>query len=156
MHEHMDIDPGQAPVASLHDVPADVGPDEQAYAGQLATVYGQHRGGVFCDYNELASDAVYGPQMINSRRRFLEHRAFSLHFRENMPEGTVDRVNVDIRDHIIDIHSSTAGYQRLTEVMKHAGTADVSGPLGKHKRVTTAVKQGACHHFANEGDLPWA
>ncbi|NEJ98640.1 ABC-three component system protein [Rhizobium ruizarguesonis] len=46
-------------------------------------------------------------------------------------------------------------YDRLMDVMTEASKVVVSGPLGKHNRVTPGVKQGACHHFANTGKMPW-
>ena len=40
--------------------------------------------------------------------------------------------------------------------MEVASTAQITGVLGRHNRVTPSVKQGACHHFANIGRMPWA
>ena len=47
-------------------------------------------------------------------------------------------------------------YERLTQIMEVASAAHVTGALGRHNRVTPSVKQGACHHFANVGRMPWA
>ena len=159
MSEFMDIDPGAAPVIDLADVPIKVATSERPYVDQLVKVFGSHRGSEFADHGELATDRTYGPRLVDERRRYLEHRAFRRHFRDNLPDRDIDAVDDDVRSGVeYQYHDmSTAPlHERLTKVMGQAAAVEVSGPLGRHRRVTTRVKQGACHHFANKGDLPWA
>lgn len=159
LHQHVDIDPGEAPRVPLSDVPDEVGEDELAYVLQLITVFGADCGTAFTSYTDVAKHAVYGEQIINARRRYLERQAFRRHFRDNLPAHEVDNVDADVLDRVIDrYHVLGKGppFERLMEVMSAAATAQVSGPLGRHNRVTSGVKQGACHHFANVGRMPWA
>lgn len=159
MSDVMDIDPGAPPLIELADVPDTVNSWERPYVDQLLKVFGSQRGSEFASESELAADEKYGPRLTNERRRYLEHRAFRRHFRDNLPDRDIDAVDDDIFsgvEHQYHAMERAPLHERLTKVMGQAAATEVSGPLGRHRRVTTRVKQGACHHFANKGDLPWA
>jgi hypothetical protein len=159
LHEHLDIDPGEAPRVRVADVPGDVAEEESAYVTQLVTVFAAASGTPFTNYSEVIADATYGPQIVNARRRYLERQAFRRHFRDNLPASQIDNVDEDVHETVIDRYhalSSAPLYERLTDIMGVASTAQVTGALGRHNRVTPSVKQGACHHFANVGRMPWA
>lgn len=159
LHEHLDIDPGEAPRVAVDDVPAEVADEELAYVAQLVTVFTAASGAPFSSYADVVADVTYGPQLINARRRYLERQAFRRHFRDNLPASQIDNVDEDVHETVIDRYhalATAAPYERLTQIMGVASTAQVTGALGRHNRVTPSVKQGACHHFANIGRMPWA
>ncbi|MFC5422196.1 ABC-three component system protein [Bosea eneae] len=159
LHEHLDIDPGEAPRVRVADVPENVADEESAYVTQLMTVFAAARDTPFNSYAEVIADATYGPQIVNARRRYLERQAFRRHFRDNLPAGQIDNVDEDVHETVIDRYHALGTaplYERLTQIMGVASTAQVTGALGRHNRVTPSVKQGACHHFANVGRMPWA
>lgn len=159
LHEHLDIDPGEAPRVAVDDVPAEVADEESAYVAQLVTVFAAASGTPFTSYADVVVNVTYGPQLINARRRYLERQAFRRHFRDNLPASQIDNVDEDVHETVIDRYHSlatAAPYERLTQIMGVASTAQVTGALGRHNRVTPSVKQGACHHFANIGRMPWA
>ena len=159
LHEHLDIDPGEAPRVGLGDVPADFSDDESAYVSQLVTVFAAASDQPFASYADVVADKVYGPQIINARRRYLERQAFRRHFRDNLPASHIDNVDVDVHETVIDRYHALAAvplHERHAQIMESASTAPVTGSLGRHNRVTASVKQGACHHFANVGRMPWA
>lgn len=156
--DHIDIDPGQPPTLSDEDVPAETGHFEAAYVSQLIRVFSEHRQADFADFAEVAADPEYGPEMLIARRRYLEHRHFSLHYRDNFFDRHVQQVDKDVHDRVVDQYRAMRGgpkYDRLLKLMLEASGAIVSGPFGKHNRVSSSVKQGACHHFANIGKMPW-
>jgi hypothetical protein len=159
LHEHLDIDPGEAPRVQVTDVPKEVADEESAYVSQLVSVFAAASGISFTSYVEVLANATYGPQIVNARRRYLERQAFRRHFRDNLPASQIDNVDEDVHETVIDQYHAldTAPlYERLTRIMVVASTAQVTGALGRHNRVTPSVKQGACHHFANVGRMPWA
>lgn len=158
LHEHLDIDPGEAPRVRLADVPEDVADEESAYVTQLVAVFAAASGTPFTNYAEVVANATYGPQIVNARRRYLERQAFRRHFRDNLPDRQIDNVDEDVHETVIDRYYALGTaplYERLTQIMGVASTAQVTGALGRHHRVTPSVKQGACHHFANVGHMPW-
>ncbi|PDS71139.1 ABC-three component system protein [Rhizobium phaseoli] len=158
MMDYMDIDPGEAPTIADEDVPSDAADFELTYISQLIDVFGEHRGMDFTDLSAVVSDPEFGPQMAIARRRYLEHRLFGLHYRDSLFERHILQVDRDVHDKVIDhYHMMSRGpkYERLAKLMSEASGAVVSGPFGKHNRVTNSVKQGACHHFANTGKMPW-
>lgn len=159
LHEHIDIDPGEAPRIKGCDVPAKVGDDERAYVGQLVKVFSEAGKTIYKDHEDVLGDSKFGPQMTIARRRYLERKAFRRHFRDNLPVGQVDGVDEDVHATVVDHYHAMGDdplYKRLTELMTIAATAPITGPLGRHNRVTASVKQGVCHHFANIGEMPWA
>lgn len=159
LHEHLDIDPGEAPRVALTDVPADVADEESAYVAQLVTVFAAASGTPFTGYADVVANGTYGPQIINARRRYLERQAFRRHFRDNLPTPQIDNVDEDVFQSVIDRYHGLAEvplFERLTQIMGAAAAANVTGALGRHNRVTPNVKQGVCHHFANVGGMPWA
>ena len=159
LHEHLDIDPGEAPRVRVADVPKDVADEESAYVVQLVAVFAAASGTPFTSYAEVVANTAYGPQLVNARRRYLERQAFRRHFRDNLPAIQIDNVDEDVHETVIDRYhalGTAPPYERLTQIMEAASTAQVTGSLGRHNRVTPSVKQGACHHFANIGRMPWA
>ncbi|KAE9627949.1 ABC-three component system protein [Parasedimentitalea maritima] len=158
MSEIMDIDPGEAPTIADEDVPEEVQDFERPYIGQLVDVFGEHRGTPFDNLAEVVGDAAFGQQITTARRRFLEHRAFKRFFRDNLLKKQIEQVDQDVLDGVGDhylLMSAGPLYDRMIKVMSEASKTPISGPLGRHNRVTPSVKQGACHHFANTGKLPW-
>lgn len=159
LHEHLDIDPGEAPRVSVADVPSDVPDEESAYVKQLVAVFSSYSGTPFASYAEVVVNSTYGQQIVDARRRYLERQAFRHHFRDNLPINQIDNVDNDVHETVIDRYNllaTVSRYERLTQIMGIASNAPVTGVLGRHNRVTPAVKQGACHHFANIGRMPWA
>ena len=159
LHQHLDIDPGEAPRVRVDDVPTDVADEESAYVTQLVAVYAAASGTPFTNYTEVIANNTYAPQIINARRRYLERQAFRRHFRDNLPASQIDNVDEDVHETVIDRYhalNTAPLYERLMRVITAAADAEVTGALGRHKRVTPSVKQGACHHFANVGRMPWA
>lgn len=157
MVEHLDLDPGAAPTLKESDIPSTPGEDEIDYINQLVGVYAFHRGSDFKDHNAAMNDLEYGPKLTRARRQFLERKAFRLHFRDNLDAALLDQVDTDVFDGVYDhycSHEDGQLYKRLLGVMEKAASVEVTGPLGKHRRVTPSVKQGTCHHYASEGKQP--
>jgi len=155
--EELGYDPGAAPSLRDEDIPPLPGKDETGYLSQLIEVFGAHRGQKFADHDEVMLDTDYAKKITRARRQFLERKAFRRHFRDNIDNELLDRVDVDVLDGVqdrYDSHEISSLYKRLLAVIEHAAGVEVSGPLGKHRRVTPSVKQGACHHHASTGSMP--
>jgi hypothetical protein len=154
MVEHLDLDPGAAPTVRESDIPSTPGDDEISYINQLLDVFASHRGSDFTDHEAAMADPDYGPKVIRARRQFLERKAFRLHFRDNLDAALLDQVDTDVFDGVYDhycSHEKGELLKRLLGVMERAASVEVTGPLGKHRRVTPSVKQGTCHHYASKG-----
>jgi hypothetical protein len=159
MHEHIDIDPGEAPRVRDCDVPAELLDEERPYVGQLVTVFAEASGIAFLDHDQVTADTKYGPQMILARRSYLERHGFRRHFRDNLLAAHINAVDEDVHTTVIYRYhrmEKAPLYSRLTDVMTLAATAPITGALGRHNRVTPGVRQGVCHHLANIGTMPWA
>lgn len=159
MHEHIDIDPGEAPRIRDCDIPAELLDEEHPYVSQLVTVFAKASGIDFLSHDQVVADTKYGPLMMLARRRYLERHGFRRHFRDNLPDTQINAVDEDVCTTVIDRYHKMNGaplFSRLADVMTVAATAPIAGALGRHNRVTPAVKQGVCHHLANIGTMPWA
>jgi hypothetical protein len=145
-------DPGPAPKG---EVPTEVQDSELGYISQLVDAYGDRDGRVYRNHSEVETDTKHGPHLARQRERFHDAEAFKRFYRDNTPEGILKTFEEDIYHGVADI--CEAGHQDklrcVDAVMAQAAQISVSGLLAPHTRVP--VKQGVCHHFANENRLRW-
>ena len=107
------------------------------------------------DKDEALSHDVHGEHLRMQRERFFDADAFARFFRDNTMQGDIDILRHDMRHGIAEAHRADYlnSLRRVDAVMMQAAVVSPSGALARHARV--AVKQGICHHFANEGALKW-
>jgi hypothetical protein len=67
----------------------------------------------------------------------------------------IDLLRRDMYHGVADIHRAkhADALTRVDAVTTQAANVQPSGALAKYARVP--VKQGICHHFANDGQLRW-
>jgi hypothetical protein len=145
-------DPGPSPVGVAPDA---VQAEEAAYIGQLVELYGERAGQVFAGPDGVLQHPDWGTHLRNQRTRYFEAAEFERYYRDSTPPDYLaafkDEVYHGVADIYADVHRD--GLDRVTKVLAQAASVQPSGVLGRHARVP--VKQGTCHHFANEGKLPW-
>lgn len=146
-----DLDPGPAPTGV---VPDEIESRELPYVQQLVDAYAE-RAGIAFDHAGAQSDEVYGPHLSRQRERFFDADAFARFYRDNTMQEEIEVLRRDVRHGIAEVHEANHddSLARADAVMTQAGNVQVSGALSRHARVP--VKQGICHHFANEGSLKW-
>jgi hypothetical protein len=146
-------DPGRAPAGAA---PVDVTYEEAPYVGQLLRVYGEAGGAVYLDPAQILADPDHGDHFRDQRTRYFDAAAFERYYRDNTPSDYVDLFRTDMYHGVIDTYRDThmSALARVNRVMAQAASTKPSGVLGEHSRVT--VRQGYCHHFANEGVIDWA
>jgi hypothetical protein len=145
-------DPGAAPRGIA---PAELQDEEAPYIEQLIHLYGQRTGAVFGDYDAVMADPTWGTHLRDQRTRYFEAAAFDRHYRDSTPPDYLATFKDDlyhgVADTYLDQHQD--GLARALKVLTQAAQVSPSGVLGLYAKVP--VKQGTCHHFANEGRLPW-
>jgi hypothetical protein len=145
-------DPGPAPVGTA---PADVQAHEMPYIRQLLDAYGERDQIDFKQHEDVKAHDQFGPHLDMQRERFFDADAFSRFYRDNTMSEEIEALRVDMLHGVVDVHgaSHSDALSRVNAVMAQAATVAPSGVLARHARVP--VKQGICHHFANEGRLKW-
>lgn len=145
-------DPGRSPRGV---VPTDIQASESAYIGQLLKLYEEKGRGTYPDATAALVCPVFGPHLRDQRTRFFDSVAFDRFYRDSTPDDYLPTFKDEIYYGVVDIHGEhyADGLARLSRVMQQAAVLQPSGVLGKH--ASPQVKQGTCHHFANEGRLPW-
>lgn len=145
------VPPGEAPAG---EAPADLQPEEIEYLDQLRQVYGEARGAAFATVDAILTDAEYGPDLDDHRTRFFEASVFKRFHRDNTDALALTAFQKDIYLGVIGVHrrGHPTGFQRLCAVMDHASlmATAIGGTL-----VRVPVRQGVCHHLANEGKMKW-
>ena len=143
--------PGEAPAGVAPARPTAI---EREYLDQLRTVYAEAAGSTFHDVDAVFLDAEYGDHLRDQRTRYFEAEAFKRFHRDNTDRRMVGQFQEDIYQGVVDVHRETHPrlIDRLGAVMKHASSIEAS-ILGRSARIP--VKQGICHHLANEGRLKW-
>ena len=142
-------DPGPPPPGT---VPADIEAREMPYVQQLLDAYSERERRTFEDYADLKNHAAHGPHIQMQRERFFDADAFSRFYRDNTMSEQIQVLRRDMLHGVIDTHRADS-LARVDAVMIQAANVHPSGALAKYARVP--VKQGICHHFANEGQLRW-
>ena len=147
----LNLVPDEAPPGSA---PVDIQPEELSYIEQLRQVYGEAAGTVFATADEVFSHDDHGEHLRRQRTRFFEAASFSRFHRDNTAPGALDTFEHDVYHSVVEVYDEArpSRLDRVDAVMKHAGQTQVA-LLGRLTRVP--VRQGMCHHLANEGRLRW-
>jgi hypothetical protein len=145
-------DPGPPPTGV---VPTHIERQEMPYVQQLLDAYGERDGKIFASHADAKDHAEYGSHLAMQRERFFDADAFTRFYRDNTMSEEIEALRHDIRQGTAEVHRQN--YQdalaRVDAVMTQAANLQPSGVLSRYARVP--VKQGICHHFANEGKLTW-
>ena len=142
--------PEEAPVG---EAPCAVQAEEIEYLDQLRRVYGEARGADFATVADVLGDAQYGPDLGDHRTRFFEAAVFKRFHRDNTDPDALPAFEREVYLGVSGVHRRHSnGLGRLHAVMDHASIMPAA-IAGRHARVP--VRQGVCHHLANEGTMKW-
>ncbi|MCK5375023.1 MAG: hypothetical protein KAJ40_07045 [Alphaproteobacteria bacterium] len=152
LHKWFGADPGPAPRGQA---PLEVQDSELHYIKQLLDAYSQRSGQAFANHKEIQNHPDHGPHMAMQRERFYDADAFKRFYRDNTELDVIETFERDILQGVIDTCNANHidALTRVDSVMAQAARVQVAGPLAQHAHVP--VKQGVCHHFANEDSLQW-
>jgi hypothetical protein len=144
--------PDEAPAG---EAPQAIQPEEAQYVDQLRHVYGEASGGPFLSADDVLAHADHGEHFRDQRTRFFEAASFKRFHRDNTAPGALVTLEDDVYYGVIEVHRDhhETLLRRVDAVMKHASLLP-AGLIGRTVRIP--VKQGICHHLANEGRLKWA
>jgi hypothetical protein len=136
-------------------VPTDLEDHEMPYVRQLLDAYGERDSCAYAVHGEVKDHEDHGPHFSMQRERFFDADAFTRFYRDNTMSEEIDLLREDILHGVADVHGEKHddSLSRANAVMSQAAKVHPSGVLSRHARVP--VKQGICHHFANEGKLKW-
>jgi hypothetical protein len=145
------VDPGPPP---LGVVPDTIEEHEMPYIQQLLDAYGE-RDCCSIDKDGAQTHTVHGPHLRLQRERFFDADAFARFYRDNTMQADIDILRRDVRHGVAETHAADYpdSLRRVDAVMTQAALVSPSGALARHASVP--VRQGVCHHFANEGILRW-
>lgn len=145
-------DPGDAPVGV---VPDNIQKEEQPFINQLIEAYCERHGSSLANVNAVSAHAECGEHLRLQRTRYFDAASFKRYYRDNTPTEYLFTFENDVYYGVIERYreSHSDAVSRVDRVMSQAAVVAPSGVLGRYARVT--VKQGMCHHFANEGRLKW-
>jgi hypothetical protein len=145
-------DPGPPPGGT---VPPTIEHFEMPYVRQLLDAYGERDSGTYTVHDDVKAHAEFGPHLDLQRERFFDADAFSRFYRDNTMTEEIDALRKDMFHGVVDVHRANHddSLARADAVMSQAANVKPSGVLSRYARVP--VKQGICHHFANEGRLTW-
>lgn len=152
LHAWFGTDIGPPPAGQ---VPSQVQAQELRYVGQLVDAYAERDRQSYSSHADVSGHVTHGPHLQRQRERFYAADAFKRFYRDNTEPKVVEDFETDVLHGVVDTHDATHvdSLSRVEAVMSQAATVQVSGPLSVHARVP--VKQGVCHHFANEDRLKW-
>jgi hypothetical protein len=152
LHKHFGADPGPAPV---RPPPDEVQSTEFRYIAQLLEAYNARDKAEYKSHTNIICHAEHGQHFRLQRERFFDAEGFKHFYRDNTAKETLPNIESEMFHGIFETYNVPYDdpLRRHDAVMAHAGTLKLGGPIGHHARIT--VKQGYCHHFANDGRLMW-
>ena len=152
LHSWFGADPGPAPKGIA---PNNIANWELPYINQLVDAYSQREGIAFSDHEDVAKHGIHSQHLSIQRERFYDADAFKRFYRDNTDKTTLDNFEGDIYHGIFDtcVSKHPDALDCVNAVMNQAAKLAPSGPLAQHARIP--VKQGICHHFANDGKVKW-
>ncbi len=145
-------DPGDWEVG---EIPAEEQAEECTYLRQLVGAYADRSGASFSGVADVVAHGEYRDHLADQRVRFFHAAFFKRHYRDNTPEQMMTDFQEEIYHGVIETYREDApdALTRIDNVMKQANAVYPGGVLGRHGRVQ--VRQGICHHFANENRFVW-
>lgn len=137
------------------DVPADIQPAENTYVAELLAVYEEQEKCTIPDCAALTAYPNWHSDLDKQRERFYCAEAFHRTYRDETPPGTVEQLALDIHDSIDPIlkQNHPTGFDRLNGCLAQAAAVTAGGILAQHARPN--IKQGVCHHLANDSKVSW-
>jgi len=129
--------------------------EEAAYLRQLVDAYAERCGTNFSDVADILAHGEHRDHLADQRVRFFHASFFKRHYRDNTPEQMLVNFQDEIYHGVVETYREDApdALARVDKVMKQANAVHPGGVLGRHGRVQ--VRQGICHHFANENKFMW-
>lgn len=144
---------GLLPAPPAPIIPSAVQIYEAGYITQLLEVYGEQESCSYSTCDEL--QAPWRSDFDSQRERYFRAEALGRAYRDETPVGTLDALFDDIHaavEPVSRVHA-TDGYERLNRCLSQAAAFTPSGLLSQH--ANAKVKQGICHHLANDARLRW-
>lgn len=153
LYKWFKADPGPPPSG---DVPAEHSAAETGYIGQLYMCYGEREQAKITSLADLAPFSKHEKHLELQRERFFAADAFTHFYRDNTDKTETDALRKDIYHGVIDTFNlpHADALARIDTVMIEASRTKPAGLLSKYAR--NPIKQGICHHFANDGEWSWS
>lgn len=150
--KYLGADPGDYASKDIPKRPEHV---EARYLAEIVGAYGERAELEFSDVDAVLAHGEFSTHLWEQRTRYFEAAYFERHYRDN----TLEKELVDFRQQIY--HGVVGAYRasypdtlaRIDGVTDRAASVVPAGILARYARVQ--VKQGLCHHLANEGFMPW-
>ena len=136
-------------------VPVELQKRESRYIGQLLDVYSEDLGRQITNYSDLPEGHETSADFKRQRERFFEMEFFAHHYRDQTPPNTIEDFVEEVYDAVQPVcaREYPQSFERLNETMARAAIIETKSIL--EKQAKGRVKQGACHHLANEDRLKW-
>lgn len=136
-------------------IPDKVDEMEVRYTKKLLSAYNERYKLNYNEVDEIEKHANAFVHFKRQRLRFFDAEAFKRFYRDNTDEVTIFNLEDDVFYGVVEeceaVHQDALCC--IDSVMHKAAAISVTGPLSSHAGVT--VKQGLCHHFANEDKITW-
>lgn len=146
---------GELPCAPQGEVPEKIDSSELIYVNKILDVYSDYDQKKYSAPDEIYGHEIFEDDFMEQRERFYSAEAFRAFYRDNTVDGVLETFEKEIFKGIKPslFLSYRNSFERMCSVLSDAGKIQPSGKLSIHGKVD--VKQGYCHHFANEDKLNW-
>ncbi|CAK2393997.1 ABC-three component systems C-terminal domain-containing protein [Vibrio crassostreae] len=134
-------------------VPVDIKESESIYISKILDAYGDYDDEVYASVEDIQSNVDLSEDFTEQRERFYSAEVFKCFYRDSTTDEVLDTFEDEVYKGVSSTHRKRFidGFERMCSVLEQAASLQPSGKLSIHAKID--VKQGYCHHFANEGKI---
>lgn len=128
---------------------------ESVYINKLLKCYESETEIKIKDIDDLKDIKKYLTHLHMQRERFFYSDVFKRFYRDALYNNQVEELEDDIYNGIFDVlydnhHNS---FSRMNKTLMHSASVEINGLLSQH--INPKIKQGLCHHLANDNKIDW-
>lgn len=135
--------------------PKEIQKKEKKYIDKILDAYSDSEKKTYSTIEDLAQHEDFLHDFEIQRERFFSADTFKCFYRDNTVKNTLDTFEEEIFKGVQStaIKKYQNAFERMCSVLEQAALIKPSGKLEIHAKID--VKQGYCHHFANDDKLKW-
>lgn len=135
--------------------PIDINKNESIYINKLFKCYESESNNKINNIDDIRNSKRYFKHFNQQRERFFCSDNFKRFYRESLYGGQIEELEDDIYDGIFEVlydeHKNS--FSKMNKTLIKSTSIENHGLLSKY--LNSKIKQGICHHLANDDKIDW-
>jgi len=146
---------GELLPAPAGKVPAEIHEQEIKYLDKVLDSYSDFDNACYSTVDDIVDHDLFYTDFEMQRERYYSAEAFKCFYRDNTVSEVLKAFEKEVFSGVFStsIKKHDNAFECMCSVMEQAANISPSGKLSVHAQID--VRQGYCHHFANDDKLKW-